>query len=350
MSDLKLDGIKVLFGPFVAVNDLCLDVRQGEFISLLGPSGSGKSTLLGVMSGLVRASAGTITLAGQDVTDLPPAARNIGLVFQSYALFPHLSVYENVAFPLRVRGVDKQDIRTRVREALAMVRLEDFGQRRPNQLSGGQQQRVALARAIVFRPKILLLDEPLGALDSKLREEVRLELRQLQRSIGITTILVTHDQEEALSLSDRVAILSQGRLEQIGTPTDLYLRPESRFVAEFIGTANLVERQLAARGLSRSAPLPDGDMFVVRPERVLLGLDHDGATGISAWVRDVIFLGSDVRYHLETDLGHSIVATARASDRVHVTGGKIKLTWAQDALFPLASHRKDTAAARPSPK
>ena len=224
-------------------------------MTVLGPSGSGKTTLLTLIAGLAGPSAGRIDIGGRDVTLLPAARRNVGLVFQSYALFPHMSVAANVAFPLSVRGLAAAEIERRVEDALRLVQLSGFERRKPSQLSGGQQQRVALARAFVFEPEILLLDEPLGALDRKLREQLQVELRQLQRSLGITTILVTHDQEEALSLSDRIVVLDQGRVQQIATPEDAYLRPANRFVADFLGTANLFEGVLQQDGarLARAA-------------------------------------------------------------------------------------------------
>jgi ABC-type Fe3+/spermidine/putrescine transport system ATPase subunit len=221
-----------------------LNVKSGEFATLLGPSGSGKTTALSLLSGIMQPTSGRMLIGGRDITDVPAAQRNIGLVFQSYALFPHMSVFENIAFPLRVRRLSQAEIRARVKQALALVRLEDLGGRRPHELSGGQQQRVALARAIVFKPDILLLDEPLAALDRKLREEVRTEIHQLQRRLGITTIMVTHDQDEALSMSDRVVVMNAGRVQQVDTPDNAYYRPNSRFVAGFLGLANFLDGEI----------------------------------------------------------------------------------------------------------
>ncbi|HRA64020.1 MAG TPA: ABC transporter ATP-binding protein, partial [Burkholderiaceae bacterium] len=244
MSTIELIGVSKRYGDMTAVEPTDLKIEQGELVTLLGPSGSGKSTILSMIAGLTKPSTGFIKIGGRDVTHVRPSQRNLGVVFQSYALFPHMSVFDNVAFPLTVRGLRKADIAQRVGKALEQVRLSGLQERRPSQLSGGQQQRVALARALVFEPDILLLDEPMGALDKKLREEVQLELRQLQRELGVTTVLVTHDQEEALSLSTRLVVLDHGRVQQVDTPMGAYRRPANRFVAGFIGTANVFDGQL----------------------------------------------------------------------------------------------------------
>ena len=240
MSDIRLEGVSRHYGTVAAADEVDLAVTQGEFVTILGPSGSGKTTLLSLIAGLNRPTAGRIFIGGRDVTDAPAQQRNIGLVFQSYALFPHMTVMENVLFPLGVRKIGGAVARSQALEALKLVRLDGLQDRRPSQLSGGQQQRVALARAVVFKPDILLLDEPLGALDRKLREELQVELKQLQRTLGVTTILVTHDQEEALSLSDRIMVLNHGKTQQVAAPTEAYLRPANRFVAKFLGIANFV--------------------------------------------------------------------------------------------------------------
>src|SRR6185503_8958149 len=266
MSDIRLEGVSKRYGAVAAADELDLAVAQGEFVTILGPSGSGKTTLLSLIAGLNRPTAGRIFIGGRDVTEATPQERNIGLVFQSYALFPHMSVLENVLFPLGVR------------------RITGAAARRPSQLSGGQQQRVALARAVVFKPDILLLDEPLGALDRKLREELQVELKQLQRTLGVTTLLVTHDQEEALSLSDRIMVLDHGRTQQIAAPAEAYLKPANRFVAEFLGIANFVA-------------IDGGRTGVVRPERVRL--EPAGVNGGKpARVIEANYLGQMVRYHL----------------------------------------------------
>src|SRR6201989_2561072 len=233
--DIRLAGVRKLYGDVVAVDRVDLDIRRGEFFTLLGPSGSGKTTCLRMIAGCERPDDGGVELAGTDVTRLPPAERDVNTVFQDYALFPHMSVADNVAYGLRVKGARRDERASRTAEALAMVRLEGFGDRRPTQLSGGQRQRVALARALVNRPRVLLLDEPLGALDLKLRQQLQVELKRIQNEVGITFVYVTHDQDEALSMSDRIAVMDAGRVLQVGTPRDVYEEPESRFVAGFVG-------------------------------------------------------------------------------------------------------------------
>src|SRR4051812_6183333 len=244
--DIRLTGVRKLYGDVVAVDGVDLDIRRGEFFTLLGPSGSGKTTCLRMIAGFERPDEGSIELAGDDVSRLPPAERDVNTVFQDYALFPHMSVGENVAYGLKVRKVAKADRAQRVEEALGMVRLESFGDRRPSQLSGGQRQRVALARALVNRPRVLLLDEPLGALDLKLRQQLQIELKRIQHEVGITFVYVTHDQDEALTMSDRIAVMSEGRIAQIGTPEEVYDRPRSPFVAGFVGVSNLLELPVTA--------------------------------------------------------------------------------------------------------
>ena len=351
MSTIDLIGVAKRYGPVVAVADLDLHVGQGELVTVLGPSGSGKTTLLTLIAGLAGPSAGRIEIGGRDVTFLPAARRNVGLVFQSYALFPHMSVEANVAFPLSVRGRARAETLRRVRDALRLVRLEGFEGRRPGQLSGGQQQRVALARAVVFEPEILLLDEPLGALDRKLREQLQVELRQLQRSLGITTILVTHDQEEALSLSDRIVVLDEGRVQQIGTPEEAYLRPANRFVADFLGTANRFEGILLDDAGTSCLRLDDGAVMpcaapglargqrvaaIVRPERVRIEpaspSGADGA-GLPATVADVIYLGQSLRYHLELRPDKSVIATAADRGARFAPGTAVRLTWRPDDVW-----------------
>jgi putative spermidine/putrescine transport system ATP-binding protein len=347
MSTIDLLQVSKHFGAIVAADRVDLHVDQGELVTILGPSGSGKTTLLTMIAGLTDPSAGRIDIGGRDVTWLPAAKRNVGLVFQSYALFPHMSVFDNIAFPLSVRSLDRPEIGRRVAEALRLVRLAGFEPRRPSQLSGGQQQRVALARAFVFEPEIMLLDEPLGALDRKLREEVQVELRQLQRSLGITTVLVTHDQEEALSLSDRILVLDEGRVQQIGTPEEVYLRPRNRFVADFLGTANFFDGILERNGKSFHIRLEHGDVVacadpgmtagkavsaIVRPERIMLASDGAGG-GLPARISDVIYLGQSVRYHLETRQGHEIVAASTDRGIRFAPGEPVRLTWPRDDVW-----------------
>ncbi|MFP5406231.1 MAG: ABC transporter ATP-binding protein, partial [Gammaproteobacteria bacterium] len=304
MSTIELVGVSKRYGEVTAVHPTDLTIGQGELVTLLGPSGSGKSTILSMIAGLAEPSSGHIRIGGRDVTRMPPSQRNLGLVFQSYALFPHMSVFDNVAFPLSIRGLGKAAIAERVSRALEQVRLAGLEDRRPAQLSGGQQQRVALARALVFEPDILLLDEPMGALDKKLREEVQLELRQLQRELGVTTVLVTHDQEEALSLSTRLVVLDEGQVQQVDTPSNAYERPRNRFVAEFIGTANIFRGRLSPSPSGMFIVLASGESLpctanraiagsaclVVRPEHTRV-IDGDADSGLRARVVEVVYFG-----------------------------------------------------------
>ncbi|MFD9127948.1 ABC transporter ATP-binding protein, partial [Kitasatospora sp. NPDC059571] len=286
MSDhpaIALRGLRKAFGDVEAVRGVDLEIPDGEFFSMLGPSGSGKTTVLRMIAGFDAPSGGTVELAGRDVTRLAPFERDVHTVFQDYALFPHMTVLQNVAYGLKVRKVPKAERLERAAEALAAVRLAEFGARRPAQLSGGQRQRVALARALVTRPRVLLLDEPLGALDLKLREQMQIELKEIQRSAGITFVLVTHDQHEALTLSDRIAVFNAGRIEQVATPAELYERPASAFVASFVGTSNLLHGEAAERVLGEAGT------FSVRPEKIRL--HEDGRPG-AAGADEVTALGT----------------------------------------------------------
>lgn len=290
---VTLEGVTKRFGDVVAVDAIDLAIRAGEFFTLLGPSGSGKTTTLRMVAGFDAPSAGRVLLHGEDVTELPPFARDANTVFQDYALFPHMTVRENVAYGLKVRGAGRAERATAADEALALVRLEGYGDRRPSQLSGGQRQRVALARALVLRPSVLLLDEPLGALDQQLREEMQLELKALQRDVGITFVLVTHDQGEALAMSDRVAIFDRGRIAQIGAPREIYDAPATRFVADFVGAANVLEGALAERLLGRTGTCS------VRAEHIALG--GDGDVRLEGAVREVAFMGATTRVLVDVD-------------------------------------------------
>ncbi len=316
---ILLEQIRKQYASFVAVGNLSLDIRKGEFISLLGPSGSGKSTLLMMMAGFEQPTSGRILIDERDVTRVPPERRNIGMVFQNYALFPHLTVAENVGFALKQRGVARADIRTRVRQALDLVQLSGLEGRFPQQLSGGQQQRVAIARAVIFNPTLLLMDEPLSALDKQLREGMQHEIKRLHDRLGITFVYVTHDQKEALVMSDRVAVLNHGAIEQIGTPTALYDEPENQFVAAFIGEANFlkVEDGGAAAPGTRAVRLGDihlrartggawasGSLCMVRPEKIRLVNGEGQATDprcnrVSGTVRETTFMGDAFRYLIE---------------------------------------------------
>jgi putative spermidine/putrescine transport system ATP-binding protein len=312
MSFLELTAIQKRFGETTAVQDFNLTVDRGEFVSFLGPSGCGKTTTLRMIAGFEQPTSGTIVINGEDVTYRAPNRRNVGMVFQSYALFPNMSVADNIAFGLKVRKRPKDQIQKRVGELLDLINLPDKGKRYPYQLSGGQQQRVALARALAFEPQVLLLDEPLSALDAKIRVALRHEIRQIQRQLGITTVYVTHDQEEALSLSDRVVVMSEGRMEQVGTPFEVYNFPSTAFVASFVGTLNVLPGLVAdaARGeltiAGQSVRL--GQTFegragrevriAVRPEMISLGAGADGENRLSGKVIDVSFLGSIVRMRI----------------------------------------------------
>jgi putative spermidine/putrescine transport system ATP-binding protein len=321
---VRVSGLRKNYGDVAAVDGIDLTVRAGEFFTLLGPSGSGKTSLLRLIAGFERPDAGQVELSGQDVTRTPPYARNVNTVFQDYALFPHMSVAENIEYGLRVRHVTKPDRRERTDHALAMVRLEGLGGRKPAQLSGGQRQRVALARAIVNQPEVLLLDEPLGALDLKLRQEMQLELLRVQREVGITFIYVTHDQEEALTMSDRIAVLNQGRIEQVGEPIEVYERPQTPFVAGFIGVSNLIDRE--------------GSLITVRPEKiVLLEEDKDDLPGhhVEAGViREVSYAGVLTRYIVDLDSGGELVVArqnTQAPSHVHDgRGRRVRIAWQPD--------------------
>ena len=321
MTGVRLDGVSKHYGAVRAADRVDLDVAEGEFVTILGPSGSGKTTLLLLVAGLLPPSAGSILIGGRDVTAASAQQRNIGLVFQSYALFPHMTVADNVAFPLRVRGVAASEVESKVAAALRLVRLDEHGARKPSQLSGGQQQRVALARAVVFGPDVLLLDEPLGALDRKLREELQVELKQLQRKLGVTTVLVTHDQEEALSLSDRVVVLDQGRVQQIAAPEEAYLQPANRFVADFLGIANFIA-------------VPGGREGVVRPERVRVSAP--GSSGLSGRIVEAVYLGQSIRYHVTLDDGRTIVGTTPFIGERYTTGAPVSVDWAAQDVWPIA--------------
>ena len=327
---VRLHGVVKRFGDVDAVAGVDLEVRPGEFFTLLGPSGSGKTTCLRLIAGFETPTRGRILLHGGDVTELPPYERDVNTVFQDYALFPHLSVAGNVAYGLMVKKVAKAERNRRVAEALRLVRLESFGERRPSQLSGGQRQRVALARALVNRPSVLLLDEPLGALDRKLREEMQRELKAIQHEVGITFVFVTHDQDEALTMSDRIAVFSQGRVEQVATPAELYERPRSTFVAGFVGTSNLIAGEAARTITGR-----DGT-FTVRPEKIRLlepdeqaGAGQSTATGV---VSDVAYLGSQTRFVVRLDVGGELVVTRQNLDTssmeaLAAMGRRVRLVW-----------------------
>jgi putative spermidine/putrescine transport system ATP-binding protein len=295
---ISLRGLRKTFGTVVAVDNLDLDIADGEFFAMLGPSGSGKTTVLRMIAGFETPTAGTVHLGGVDATRQPPFRREVNTVFQDYALFPHMSVAQNVGYGLRVRRVPKSERSARVGEALDMVRLSGFGSRKPSELSGGQRQRVALARALVNRPRVLLLDEPLGALDLKLREQMQLELKAIQREVGITFVFVTHDQDEALTLCDRLAVFSDGRLEQLGRAQEVYEAPATRFVAEFVGTSNVINAEAARAILGRD------ETVAIRPEKIRLLSAGDaagaGEVSVAGTVREIVYVGAATRVVVET--------------------------------------------------
>ncbi len=367
-SVIRLDDVSKRFGTYVAVEHANFDIGEGEFFSMLGPSGCGKTTTLRMIAGFEQPTAGRILLHGDDVSHTPPHKRDVNTVFQNYALFPHMNVFENVAFGLRNRRTPNDVVRSRVMELLEVVRLPDMAERKPNQLSGGQQQRIALARALVNLPKALLLDEPLGALDLKLREVMQLELKRIQREVGITFIFVTHDQEEALTMSDRIAVMTQGRVAQIGTPTEIYHQPSTAFVAGFIGTANLLpvtvrrqegdvvtvdsrvgnQFQVPAAGVTYA---PDTEAtLMVRPERLVpAGAPlHGGSPAgtIDCTVSSMVFQGPVVRCQVTTSTGAELVAHLGPEDdpTAIAVGSPITMTWAYDGAY-LVPEAMDAARA-----
>ncbi len=337
---ISLRGLRKTYGDVVAVDEVDLDIADGEFFSMLGPSGSGKTTVLRLIAGFEKATAGTVTLGGVDVTKAAPFERDVHTVFQDYALFPQMSVLDNVAYGLRVRKMAKAARRARAQEALDTVRLGHLAARRPGQLSGGQRQRVALARAIVLQPRVLLLDEPLGALDLKLREQMQVELKQLQRDLGITFVFVTHDQEEALTLSDRIAVFDAGRIQQLGTPREIYERPTSAYVAGFVGTTNLFDATTSQQILGVAGE------HAVRPERLRISSTSDrepaGADEIRlhAQVVETIYLGTGNRVHLRTAEGIELIAleqdTGSTDDPEH-RGDDVTVRFARADVVPLGS-------------
>ena len=329
---VSLRGVRKTYGEVDAVAGVDLDVTDGEFFTLLGPSGSGKTTTLRMIAGFELPTEGTVLLHGSDVSRLPPYARDVNTVFQDYALFPHMNVGDNVAYGLMVKRVRKRERRERAADALRMVRLEGFEKRKPSQLSGGQRQRVALARALVNRPRVLLLDEPLGALDLKLREEMQIELKSIQRDVGITFIFVTHDQDEALTMSDRIAVFNQGRIEQIGTPAEVYEHPASAFIAGFVGTSNLLEGPVA------EAITGSQDRITIRPEKIRIepsgsavGPDECSADGT---IRDVVYLGITTRYIVSLDHGGELVVVQQnlstsSMEALAAKGRSVRLVWSR---------------------
>ena len=335
MSDTAIEfrNVSRHFGDVKAVDDVSLEIKNGEFFSMLGPSGSGKTTCLRMIAGFDRPTAGQIFLYGQDVSHLPPYERSVNTVFQDYALFPHMTIEDNVGYGLMIKGVSKTDRTKQVNEMLELVQLPGFGGRKPSQLSGGQRQRVALARALVNHPKVLLLDEPLGALDLQLRQQMQVELKSIQQRVGITFIFVTHDQEEALTMSDRIAVFSQGKIEQVGTPSEVYEHPSSTFVAGFVGTSNLVSGEIAKRITGSDA------RFSIRPEKIhLAAVDQKPDADmffVNGKVRDVVYLGLYTRYLVELEGGGDLVVVEQnlkttSMDVMKVKNQNVRLLWKKE--------------------
>jgi putative spermidine/putrescine transport system ATP-binding protein len=334
---IRLEGLTKTFGGVTAVDSIDMTIAEGEFFAMLGPSGSGKTTVLRIIAGFERPSRGSVWLEGRDVTRQAPFERDVNTVFQDYALFPHMSVRDNVAYGLRVRQVPRAKRRAMADEALATVRMHGMGDRKPSQLSGGQRQRVALARALVVQPKVLLLDEPLGALDLKLREEMQVELKALQRQVGITFIFVTHDQQEALTMSDRIAVINEGSIEQVGSPTEVYEHPATSFVAGFVGTSNLIGGEAAEQMLGRSG------VYSVRPEKIRISADIDAPVNpdeesATGEVAEVIYAGPATRFVVDLDAGVRLVAMQQnlhgsADDALRYRDEKVRLVWKKEHCF-----------------
>ena len=319
--DIRLQSLRKSYGDVRAVDGIDLEIGRGEFFTLLGPSGSGKTTTLRVIAGFERPDDGRVELEGVDVTRTPPSERDVNTVFQDYALFPHMTVLDNVEYGLRVKGLGRRERRAKANDVLERVRLPHVGARKPVQLSGGQRQRVALARAIVNSPSVLLLDEPLGALDLKLRQEMQVFLKALQRDLAITFVYVTHDQEEALTMSDRLAVFNDGRIEQVGTPADVYEHPETEFVAGFVGVSNVLER--------------DGRRFTIRPEKIHMSEDGAGEPGV---VREVVYAGMVTRYIVQLDAGGELVVIRQnletsSEEVLEARGKRVRLDWRPEQTY-----------------
>jgi len=338
--DVQLESVTKAYGDVVAVDDLTLDIAAGEFFTMLGPSGSGKTTTLRLIAGFESPDQGRVLLKGVDVTKRPPYARDVNTVFQDYALFPHLSVEQNVSYGLKVKRVGRAERKRRSAEALELVRLGGLQGRKPSQLSGGQRQRVALARAIVNRPQVLLLDEPLGALDLKLRQEMQVELKRIQQEVGITFVYVTHDQEEALTMSDRLAVFNHGRIEQIGGPAEVYEHPETEFVAGFVGVSNVLARTLNGRP----------SRFTVRPEKIHILEEHEsagpGAHSETGRIRDVVYVGMVTRYAVELDEGGELMVIRQnlettSGEALEARGRRVRLAWRPEHTYAIETGEEE---------
>jgi putative spermidine/putrescine transport system ATP-binding protein len=339
-ADVRLESVRKSYGDVVAVDGIDLEVPQGEFFTMLGPSGSGKTTMLRLIAGFESPDEGRVLLKGSDVTAQPPYERDVNTVFQDYALFPHMTVGENVAYGLKIKRVKKAERTKRTAQALELVRLGDLGGRKPSQLSGGQRQRVALARAIVNHPQVLLLDEPLGALDLKLRQDMQIELKRIQQEVGITFIYVTHDQEEALTMSDRLAVFNDGRIEQVGSPAEVYEHPQTEFVAGFVGVSNVLERTLNGKP----------SRFTVRPEKIrILGESEaaePGAHTESGQIRDVVYIGMVTRYAVELDEGGTLMVIRQnletsSTEALEARDQRVRLAWRPEHTFEIESGEEE---------
>lgn len=335
---VRLNGVSRHFGDVKAVDDITLDICDGEFFTLLGPSGSGKTTCLRLIAGFEQPTSGNIELYGQQMEGTPPYERNVNTVFQDYALFPHMSVEQNIAYGLMIKKVPKAEQKHRVQEMLELVRLPDVGSRKPNQLSGGQKQRIALARALINKPKVLLLDEPLGALDLKLRQQMQIELKAIQKELGVTFVFVTHDQEEALTMSDRIAVFNEGKIEQVGTPPEIYDRPQTVFVAGFVGTTNMLETETAANITGQNTPIS------IRPEKIRIvsseSIVPDDTYSVNGIVQDVIYLGVNTRYVVRLENGEEIALVQQntgdfSADTQNMIGSHVQLAWQKEHTLHL---------------
>lgn len=355
MSIMRLDGISKRYGPIVALTKIDFSVERGEFVTLLGPSGSGKTTMLNLVAGMIAPTEGRIFIAGRDVTETPPNRRGLGMVFQNYALMPHMTVFENIAFPLRVRRIPREEIRRKVHEVLQLVQLTHVASRKPRELSGGQQQRISLARSLVYNPSVILMDEPLGALDKKLREQMQIELRRLHDELGITILYVTHDQEEALTMSDRIVLMNNGEIEQIGSPGELYFNPRSVFAAQFLGDSNLLNAQVEVCGskigvrdkaghlfTARESPIlePGSDVkLMVRPENISVSRS-DGdrfVNEVEGEIAKSIIIGGVVKHYVRLADGTILVAQELSNRRgtLLCSGDKVRLGWHPDDMHVL---------------
>ncbi|MDF3084390.1 ABC transporter ATP-binding protein [Burkholderia sola] len=355
MSAIEFRGVSKNYGGGVALDNINMSVASGEFFSLLGPSGSGKTTLLNTVSGMVSPSSGSVLIDGRDVTHIPPRHRGLGMVFQNYALLPHMSVFDNVAFPLRIRKMPKKDIEREVMGALELVRLKDFAHRKPKELSGGQQQRVSIARCLVYKPMLILMDEPLGALDKKLRQQLQFELKRIHAQLGVTILYVTHDQEEALVMSDRICVMNHACVEQVGAPKELYLRPINEFVADFLGESNVIPGEVVGVSgdsadvrtetgavvrctLRQSATTQQRIKVMVRPECVRLAARQDALVGCRALVKNVAFVGDAFRYTVQVGSQFlTVLQNSHSLHRVIEPGSEVWIDWSASDAISLAA-------------